>query len=66
VRWEMNIGVMLLSEERRVKCCVVGNEYWGYVVIRRERGKCCVVGNEYLRIAAKMRSVRIRVKDSNW
>jgi len=48
------------------KFCVVGNEYWGYVVIRRERGKCCVVGNEYLRIAAKMRSVRIRVKDSNW
>ena len=26
---------------------MVGNEYWGYVVIRRERGKCCVVGNEY-------------------
>ena len=26
---------------------MVGNEYWGYVVIRREEGKFCVVGNEY-------------------
>ena len=58
-------GYVVIRREEG-KFCVVGNEYWGYVVIRRERGKCCVVGNEYLRIAAKMRSVRIRVKDSNW
>jgi len=25
--------------KERGKCCVVGNEYWGYVVIRREEGE---------------------------